>query len=158
LDFICSVESKTSISFCGRSEVAFCSICVALCFLLTGCGSSSEGIVPIKGVVTYLGKPVPVGHIKFYPVEGGRPSSGEIQSDGSYTLTCYNEGDGATLGEHRVTVTAFSTNENPADGFFGSGKPIKRVWLAPEKYSHRKSTTLQAKVEASSDQIDFDLN
>lgn len=158
LNSSCSVKSKVFYSLHGRGMVAFCSFCLVMCSLLAGCGSSSEGIVPVSGVVTYQGKLVPEGQIVFYPVGGGRPSSGEIQSDGSYTLTCYDEDDGAAMGRHRVTVTAFTTDEKTTDDFFGSGKPVKRVWLVPEKYSRRESTTLQVEVETGSEKIDFDLD
>ncbi len=158
LNYSFCVESKVFCLFHDQGMVACCFFCFVMCSLLAGCGFSSEGVVPIRGVVTYQGKPVPEGRIEFYPVEGGRPSSSEIQSDGSFSLTCYKEGDGAVMGKHCVTVTAFTTDEKTTDDFFGSGKPVKRVWLVPEKYSRRESTTLQAEVKVDPEKLDINLD
>jgi hypothetical protein len=54
-------------------------------------------------VVLTTGKPLTKGTIYFEPVSApGLKASGKIQPDGTYSLTTYQEGDGAVEGEHRV--------------------------------------------------------
>ncbi len=137
--------------------------------LLIGCGGSShEETATVTGKVTYQGKPVTKGRIAFYP-PNGRPAMGAIQSDGTYSLTTFEPGDGALLGNHRVTITASkSVGDAPtATGFMdeimqarkGQAQPAsKTVWLVPEKYSNRKKSKLQAEVVSGSNTHDFNLD
>jgi hypothetical protein len=83
----------------------------SLAFLAcVGCGSRSgsgsvTSTVPVKGKVTYQGKPLTQGTITFEPDDIGREAHGNISADGSFTLTTYKEGDGAVPGLHRVAVS-----------------------------------------------------
>lgn len=77
--------------------------------LLIGCGGGDDfATAPVSGTVTMNGQPVTGGTITFVPLgEGeaevtGKPASGAIQKDGSFTLSTYEEGDGAVIGKHRV--------------------------------------------------------
>ena len=73
-----------------------------------GCGPTDPdqaNILPVSGKVTYKGKPVPKGTITFHS-DGGRMATGEIQEDGSYSLTTARPGDGAVAGHHRVSIVA----------------------------------------------------
>ena len=74
---------------------------------LTGCGSSEPkalSTAPVKGTVTYKGKPLTKGSITFEPDGSGREAHGEIQPDGSFVLTTYKKDDGAVIGTHRVAI------------------------------------------------------
>ena len=73
--------------------------------LLGGCGSGLPERGKVTGKVTFNGKPVPEGTVTFYP-QTGRSASGRIQPDGTYTLTTFDEGDGAIVGSHEVTIEA----------------------------------------------------
>lgn len=83
---------------------------------MPGCQGGGEGTVaPTKGKVTYEGQPVNGGTISLRPTdkaegvsEGkmGKPASGGVQSDGTFTLSTYKTGDGALVGTHEVTYTA----------------------------------------------------
>src|SRR5579884_1223222 len=85
---------------------------------LVGCGDASRPkLGRVSGKVTYNGQPVPKGVVSFVPRSGpgaatGQGATGEIGSDGSYTLTTFDKGDGAVLGEHTVLVVA--REEDPA--------------------------------------------
>lgn len=78
-----------------------------------GCGGSSGEfkVAPVKGKVIFNGQPVTSGSIHFRPVavqgakEGmqGKPASGQIQSDGTFVLTTFRQGDGAIVGKHEVS-------------------------------------------------------
>jgi hypothetical protein len=74
----------------------------AACALSAGCGSSSD-VVPVSGTLTYQGKPVTDAIVHFVP-ESGRPSLGETDASGQFTLTYDPETKGAKLGKHRVFV------------------------------------------------------
>ena len=67
--------------------------------------------VPVKGKVTYKGKPLTQGEIVFEPESAGREAHGGIQSDGTFELTTYKQGDGAVPGTHRVAVTGTSKKD-----------------------------------------------
>jgi hypothetical protein len=87
-------------------------IILATCW---GCGSR-EGpyvgtTVPVKGKVTYKGKPLTQGEIVFEPDSAGREAHGNIQSDGTFELTTFNPGDGAVPGTHRIAVTGTSKKD-----------------------------------------------
>jgi hypothetical protein len=75
-----------------------------------GCGSSSEALppsppVPVKGKITYRGKPLPKGEITLTPTDGGQQARGTIQPDGTFVLRTFQGDDGALIGVHAVTVT-----------------------------------------------------
>lgn len=68
--------------------------------LLFGCGDGPT-LAPVKGVLTYKGKPVPNVHLDFQP-ETGRPSWGQTDADGQFTLEYDRENKGAVIGKHKV--------------------------------------------------------
>jgi hypothetical protein len=77
---------------------------------LTGCGahqgrSYTRKLIPVKGTITYKGKPLTKGTIRFEP-DAGRKASGAIRPDGTFVLSTVQPGDGAVPGVHRVAVTA----------------------------------------------------
>jgi hypothetical protein len=90
---------------------------LAAALLAPGCGSSSAepptgATVPVKGVVTYKGKPLTRGTVVFEP-DSGREAHGGIQPDGSFVLTTFVADDGAMPGTHRVAVTGLPKNVLP---------------------------------------------
>ena len=74
---------------------------LVVCFLLAGCGSS--GVVPVSGTLTYKGQPVTNAIVHFVP-EKGRPSMGETDASGRFTLTYDPQTKGAQVGKHKVFV------------------------------------------------------
>jgi hypothetical protein len=84
--------------------------------LSSGCGSTSGtfvgSTVPVKGKVSYKGKPLSQGEIVFEPDSGGREAHGSIGPDGAFELTTFKHGDGAVAGTHRVAVTGTSKKDN----------------------------------------------
>jgi hypothetical protein len=106
---------------------------------LSGCGGgpvATPTTLPVKGVVTYKGVPVKTGRVQFEP-DGGRDAYGDIQPDGTYTLTTYTKDDGAIPGTHRVAVT-------------GLGKTV------PLKYQSVSSSKIE--VEVSEGKTDYPIN
>lgn len=142
--------------------------CLAALLASVGCGSG-DGLVEVSGVVLLDGSPLSSGQIDFFP-EVGRPSSGQIDSEGRYQLSTNNPGDGANPGAYVVTVTSRKTpNEEPmyasiedelngvrTDGGRSTGDG-RVQWLAPPRYSNRASSGLTAEVTPSGGEIDFQL-
>ncbi len=80
------------------------------CGMFAGCSDSPFEVAPTSGTVTIDGQAFTQGKVMFAPLgrgasaEVGRPAFGRLAPDGSFTLTTYEEGDGAVVGEHWVTV------------------------------------------------------
>jgi hypothetical protein len=95
--------------------------------LLAGCGESRRETFPVSGAVRFPdGSTLPGGMVEFQSLDPAAEqlnARGEIQSDGSYRLTTYEEGDGAIAGEHLVVVLP------PADPVVSnmSGPPPQHV-------------------------------
>jgi hypothetical protein len=92
-----------------RAVVALASA-VALAAGLAGCSPGNGlSLGRVSGKITYKGQPVPFGQIMFMPDDSkgtkGPPALGTISSDGSYTMSTEESGDGAVVGYHRVSVT-----------------------------------------------------
>lgn len=149
--------------------------------LLWVLGCSDDGMgkrYPVSGTVKYKGEPVAKAVISFVPKAGGvRGASGAI-SNGSYSLTTLNPGDGAFPGEYMVTVDAREVDQGAVDaetakvvskknkGDMKIMMPIpelqaKGVKTAkssiPTKYQSTGSTDLSATVKEGSNSVDFEL-
>ena len=113
----------------------------------SGCGAGGGGaptaLVPVKGKVTYKGRPLTSGIVHFEPEGYGRPATGKLQSDGSYTLGTMKEGDGVVAGAHLVTIGGF-------DKSLASDRTLK-------KYGSRRDSGLTAEVDAEHTEFNFDL-
>jgi hypothetical protein len=125
---------------------------VALSFL-AGC-SSKRGLetAPVKGKITFKGKPLPNGTVMFVPGEGPA-ATGEIDKDGNYRLTTYSTGDGAVLGNHKVSITALAD--------IGTALPEQRnplpPSLVPDKYLSHETSGLTFEVKRGNNEANFEL-
>lgn len=107
---------------------------------LSGCGGTTEQVsnllkpVPVKGKVSYKGKPLTGGTIRFEPEDGGREASGNIEPDGSFTLSTFQADDGAVAGSHKVAVEPPSgqTKSIPAK-YRSAGSSGIVMEVSPEK-------------------------
>jgi hypothetical protein len=110
-----------------------------------GCGSAPgalPSLIPVKGKVTYKNQPLAQGIIRFEPDDFGRPATGKLQSDGTFVLSTFEEGDGVVAGHHRVSIS-------------GVDKKLARE-RAFKKYASPNSSGLTADVTV--DQTDFTFN
>jgi hypothetical protein len=124
----------------GRSTIL-----LTMLVLSAGCNDGKPTRVPVSGKVLIDGKPVPLGSIIFAP-QGARASGGAIDKDGHFVLTCYEHGDGAVLGAHRVSVTAAQHLSETA---------IR--WEAPKDYADFKTSGLNVTVDSPTDQVVINL-
>jgi hypothetical protein len=115
---------------------------IGMCFTW-GCGNSDQlETAPVSGRVLIDGKPLTTGTVAFIPQQG-RGARGNIQSDGSFELSTYQNGDGAVLGTHRATVTAIESGGS-------SSQPEERdiKYLTPARYSIAGESGLVFEVKA----------
>jgi hypothetical protein len=125
-------------------------------FALTpiACGPTGPGMAQVSGKVTYKGQPVPKGTVTFLPSSpGGRNATGAIMPDGSYKLQTENPGDGALLGEYKVTIYA---HDEPILDYLPQ-KPVEPKILTPTKYEKPDTSGLTASVKSGPNTYNFDL-
>lgn len=115
------------------------------CAIAVGCGDGRPARVPVSGKVLIDGRPLSGGFIRFVPSDA-RPSGGKIDKNGRFTLTCYDGGDGAVPGTHRIEVSA---NQPLSD--------TKIRWLAPKKYASFKTSELVEKITDATDSLVIEL-
>jgi len=90
--------------------VCFAIFALVLLVAACGCQKSSYELATVHGSVSVGNQPLAQGKVMFAPVadasvaEAGKAAVGLIQSDGSFSLSTFGEGDGAIVGEHWVTV------------------------------------------------------
>ncbi len=117
----------------------------ALALPCAGCGSSAGSspppTLPVKGKVTYNGRPLIQGTVTFVP-DRGPEANGNIQPDGSYSLTTRKDGDGAVAGVHQVAV----------DGATGKGASFR----VPPKFRNVSSSKIEMEVKDGT--TDYDIN
>jgi hypothetical protein len=151
--------------------LALCAAATGLSAAIWGCGAD-DGLgerYPVRGTVSYNGKPLQKGRINFLSVSStGRSAGGEIL-DGVYSLTTQDPGDGALPGKYRVSIVAkepdFSDVEAKSQklgGTLPSKKDLGRAFqkakrLIPAKYEVAETSQLEAEVEPQSNTIDFAL-
>lgn len=126
-----------------------------------GCGGSGPAVTPVAGVVTMGGEPVVDAAVMFLPVQGGRPAEDVTDAEGRFRLTTFRRGDGALLGEHRVSVTAFNQapavvdDEGREQYVPAGGRELE--WLVPERYADATRSGIQIRVERGMDEVRIDL-
>jgi hypothetical protein len=121
-------------------------VCFGWLPILAGCGGPSLGpMVPVQGKVTFNGTPLPDGDVQFVPLDENAKApiaSGNIEADGSYTLST-NGKPGAHVGKYRAVV-------NPGEN--------KKAWLhVGAIYSNDKKSPLEIEVVENKPAGGYDL-
>lgn len=81
---------------------------VATLAICAGCNGGRLKTYPVQGKVVFAdGSPVKVGTVETKSVEHGVQATGNINLDGTFTLTTYKPDDGAVAGQHRCVVIQF---------------------------------------------------
>lgn len=134
-----------------------------------GCDSTPEGqlpTAPVEVTVLYNGKPVEGADVTFVNASGPPPAFGKTDASGKAKLHTYAADDGATLGEHSVSVvkqefdkvkqeaSQDSADYNPSPG--ASPLPVVKH-LLPKKYSLPTTSGLTAKVESGQNEVTLEL-
>jgi hypothetical protein len=123
-----------------------------LMILQLGCrGNSMES--EVSGTVSLDGKKLGPGTIVFAPVnEGGKPATGSIEADGSYSMMT-SRTSGLAAGAYQVAV---SIREMPQNVKRGDRPPLGKL-LIPEKYEDYRSSGLKYDVTPGSNTINVEL-
>ena len=112
---------------------------------LVGCGDGRPERLEVSGQVLIDGKPLTYGSVRFVP-KGARASSGRLDENGRFTLTCFGAEDGVVPGVHRVEV-------NAAESLSGT----KNYWHAPKKYARFRTSPLKQEITESTDSLVINL-
>ncbi|XZE54143.1 carboxypeptidase-like regulatory domain-containing protein [Planctomycetaceae bacterium SH139] len=148
--------------------------------VVIGCGPTGGKQMrtfPVTGKVTMGGAPVPGATVTFAPVVDGNPSAfARTDTQGVYTLTTYDTGDGAVKGEYKVLVSKSAPGgggpSEPAHDATGQGGGPSAPShagprggaaggdgsLLPEKYASVASTPLIKTVNEEDNTIDLVLD
>ncbi|MCA9239272.1 MAG: hypothetical protein KDA37_03695, partial [Planctomycetales bacterium] len=86
------------------------------CVLFVGCGDSGLPTTKVTGLVTFDGAPPPKpGNISFSLVQGTgteglpyRPGGSAFGTDGEFTVTSFEKGDGLLPGTYKVQITCLA--------------------------------------------------
>jgi hypothetical protein len=105
-----------------------------------GCGRS-PALHPVKGRVSYLGKPLSFGIVMFQPPAGG-PSTGEIRPDGAFELEIPGVGIGAVAGRHQIIVLCYESQDPQRATIPTEGEPTLGRLLIPARYSQYETSGL----------------
>jgi len=109
-----------------------------------GCSDGRPKRVPVSGQVLIDGEPVKGGSIQFVPV-GARPSSSDLDEEGRFSLQCFEKGDGAVTGTHKVIVAARAME----------GTKLK--WYAPQEYADADTSGLTQEITEATDSLVIEL-
>lgn len=123
----------------------------AVIIMLVGCNRGSQES-QVSGSVTLDGSRIGPGMVVFAPVEGGKPATGSIESNGSFTLNTSRE-PGLAAGKYKVAV---SIRELPENVKRSDQIPPGKL-LIPEKYEQSTTSGLEYEVEPGQNSIDIDL-
>ena len=103
---------------------------------VAGCGGSDLkqfSTAAVSGTITLAGEPLTEGRVFFYPIKqsggqsgnSGKFAQGMVESDGSYELSTYGNGDGAVVGDHRVTVLSTGAGDSKPLGAYDGTVTVK---------------------------------
>jgi hypothetical protein len=115
--------------------------------LLVGCNTGDRNeIARVRGTVTLDGKPYSKGgSVFFQPKSGGKMATAEIQADGSFELTTYSSGDGASVGPNLVMIMPPVA---PVDELTEGVAPAAAPAPFPKKYEAVSTSGLMCDVKA----------
>ncbi len=113
---------------------------ITLCLLLSGC-SDQLRTYPVSGKVQFTtGGAVHVGTVELKSREHNVQARGQIQKDGSFTLTTYKDGDGAIAGTHDCVIVQFVMAEG-----ISRHKP-SRVGVVDRRFASYSTSGLTAEI------------
>ena len=124
-------------------------VVATLCFL-SGCrGPKVEGLVPVRGTVTYKGEPLEDAAISFTPKEfktGDRLATGKTDAQGRFELRTIGE-RGILPGEYVVVVIKNEMIPGNAERSTpGRPPPMEIRSLIPRRYNDPKTSDVNVDV------------
>lgn len=130
---------------------------ILLLITALGCGGRDlPELGTVTGTVTLDGEPLAGAIVNFTPTGTGRPSTGQTNEQGQYTLQYLPDVEGAIVGEHQVTVELVMTVEM-------DDLPDEPSELSPEQLEMKKrverttGVSIAKTVQSGSNEIDVAL-
>lgn len=134
-----------------------CRVVLLAPLFLLGC--SGPKIVPVSGVVTLNGEPLPNATVTFQPARQGdniNPGPGSMANTdarGAFTLKVVGEDvPGAYVGKHRVEIAAYVREKGDAGR--ERGEAMRN--LVPRRYNDKSTLTFEVPPGGTSE-ANFDL-
>lgn len=122
--------------------------------IVAGCGDNDRlPTSEVRGRVLIDDRPLAGAQVTFTP-EKGRAATAKSESDGSYELGTYGNGDGAIVGHHRVTVVAREPGVEDSPGAPMMVRPGRT--LIPAAYSNPATSQLEFNVVTDKENV-FDI-
>jgi hypothetical protein len=120
--------------------------------LLLGCGGCGGKTSPVQGRVKFKDGSDPgvlVGYGVAFEAEETKTSGvGDIQPDGTFTISTFGAADGALPGKHRVTISPPQAPD--------TDKPPQKSKL-PAKYQDFNSSGLTVEIKPGANPIELEL-
>lgn len=130
-------------------SVAVAAVLLLSLAALSGCGEARVDVVPVSGKVSFAGRAPAGAQIVLHPVNRAEPSdvvpSGRVANDGSFTITAYQQGDGAPPGQYIATLQWYRVD--PKDGTPGPN-------VIPEQYGSAATSPLKVTVKSEPTVLD----
>ncbi len=124
---------------------------VISCLMLSGCGSRGPKTVPVSGIVTMNGKPLPTGSLMFVPEDRSLPSEGVNIADGKFQFR-------AKPGKNKVEIRATRPPPGVAPANVGVKMPPGWNWVQYIPVRYNSQTELRAEVsDGGKNEFEFDL-
>lgn len=118
--------------------------------VMAGCGPRNPATTKVEGVVALDGQPIEGAAVVFTP-SSGPPATGTTDSDGRFVLSTFKQGDGAVLGQHRVTVGKTRTKST------GPDEEEELVFIVPKQYANPSTSPLTCEVQPEMPAVRFEL-
>jgi hypothetical protein len=115
-----------------------------------GCDSGPK-VVTISGVAKYQGQPVANLRLNFQP-DKGRPSWGDTDANGRFTLEYDEKTKGAVVGNHTVS----GTPQDP--GGVMDWKPSAAAKAVAAKYGDRVKSPKKVDITGSNDNLEINFD
>ncbi len=133
-------------------ELRWLYLSILVCCGVAGCAPSNpwDTPYPATGSVTFKGKAVENAELTLFPTDPKAPETvrprARTTADGKFVVTTYQEGDGAPVGQYKVTIIH---NEVAVSKDTIVAKPND----LPVKYSKLESTDLNVTIVAGKNEI-----
>lgn len=115
--------------------------------IAVGCGDANQiKLAKVAGAVSLDGKPLDQATVMFQPTTGGRPSFGQTDENGRYTLTYALDKPGVIPGPCTVSITSLVEDD--------AGLVVRKEFL-PKRY--HSDSELTAEVVEKENEFNFDL-
>ncbi len=143
------MASEVRVSAIRRRDVAI--TLAAFLSMLSGCSDRLK-TYPVNGKVQFKsGSPVRVGTIELKSRQHNIHSRGTLNPDGTFTLTTYEDGDGAIAGKHDCVIVQFVMTEG-----LQSHRP-SAIGVVDRRYNSYTTSGITVDIEAKKNEITIEV-